>query len=95
MAIGDGHKFFTFDEWVPIAVISLDQSWTLCTICAIIAPNLSIPLLLGSPFLSFNSLVIDHQLRTCIDKTSGYNLLNLQPIPRKITKQKPRFGPEL
>jgi len=95
MAIGEGHKIFTFDEWVPIAVISSDQSWTSRTIRAIIAPNLSIPLLLGGPFLSFNSLVIDHQLHTCIDKTSGYDLLNPQPIARKITKPKPRFGPEL
>ena len=95
MAIGDGHKIFTFDEWVPIAVISSDQSWTSCTVHAIIAPNLSVPLLLGSPFLSFNSLVIDHQLRTCIHKSSGYDLLNPQHIPRKITKPNPRFGPEL
>jgi hypothetical protein len=35
MAIGDGHKTFNFDEWVPIAVISSDQTWTSRTVCAL------------------------------------------------------------
>jgi hypothetical protein len=95
MAIGDGHKTFTFDEWVLIAVVSSDQTWTSHTVRAIVAPNLSVPLLLGSPFLSFNSLVTDHQLCTYIDKTSGYDLLNPPPITRNITKPRPRFGLEL
>jgi hypothetical protein len=95
MAIGDRHKTFSFDEWVPITVISQDQSWSLCACRAILAPNLSVPLLLGGPFLLLDSLIIDHELHTCIDKKCGYDLLNPLPIKRNITKPKPRFGPKL
>jgi hypothetical protein len=59
MAIGDGHRIFTFDEWVPIAVISSDQSWT---VHAIIAPNLSAPLLLGGPCKG-NPVILRQSLR--------------------------------
>jgi len=76
MAIGDRHRTFSFDEWVPIMIISMDQSWTSRTCHAILVPNLSVPLLLGGPFLFSKSLVIDHQLCTCIDKKTCYNLLN-------------------
>jgi hypothetical protein len=50
---------------------------------------------LGGLFLFSNSLVIDHQLRTCIDKKTGYDLLNPPTIKQNITKPKPRFGPQL
>jgi hypothetical protein len=95
MAIGDGKKVFSLDEWVPITIISVDQSWTSRTCRAILAPNLSVPLLFGGPFLSLNSLVIDHELRTCIDKKCGFDLLNPVPIRRSVVKPKPRFSPEL
>ncbi|KIM80694.1 hypothetical protein PILCRDRAFT_9497 [Piloderma croceum F 1598] len=92
MAIGDGHRTFSFDEWVPVMIISMDQSWTSRTCHAIIAPNLSVPLLLGGPFLFSNSLVIDHQLHTCIDKKTGYDLLNLPTIKQNITKPKLNYA---
>jgi hypothetical protein len=76
MAVGSGKETFMFDEWVPVSIISTDQSWTSRTCRAILAPKLCVPLLLGGPFLSSNSIVIDHEDRTCIDKKSGYNLLN-------------------
>jgi hypothetical protein len=76
MAVGSGKETFMFDEWVPVSIISTDQSWTSRTCRAILAPKLCVPLLLGGPFLSSNSIVIDHEARTCIDKKSGYNLLN-------------------
>jgi len=95
MAIGDGKEVFLLDEWVPIMIISSDQSWTLRTCRAILAPNLSVPLLLGGPFLASNSLVIDHELRTCIDKKCGFDLLNPVSIRKSVVKPKPRFRPEL
>jgi hypothetical protein len=50
---------------------------------------------LGGPFLFSNSLIIDHETCTCIDKKTGYDLLNPTPIKRSITKPTPRYGPEL
>lgn len=95
MAVGDGKETFTFDEWVPVTIISADQSWTSRACCAILASNLCVPILLGGPFLFSNSLVIDHKACTCIDKKCGYDLLNPPVIKQTITKLSPRFGPEL
>lgn len=95
MAIGDGEKTFFFDKWVPITIISSDQAWTLRSCRAILAPNLCVPILLGGPFLSFNGFVIDHELQTCVDKKTGYDLLNPPSITWNVTKPRPRFSPEL
>jgi hypothetical protein len=78
MAVGHGKdkESFVFVEWVPLTIISSDQSWVLRTCRAILAPHLCVPLLLGGPFLSLNSLVIDHKSHTCIDKKNGYDLFN-------------------
>lgn len=95
MAVGNGKETFIFKHWDPITIISTDQTWTLHICCAIIAPNLCIPILLGGPFLFSNSLVIDHETHTCIDKKTRYNLFNPMPIEWSITKAAPRFGPKL
>ena len=69
MAVGKGgREVFSFDEWVPVTVVSSDQAWTSRACRAILAPNLCVPILLGNPFLATNGIVIDHELRTCIDK---------------------------
>ena len=78
---GDQKKEFVFREFVQMSVISSDQSWSSRSCRAIIAPNLCAPLILGNVFLAYNHFVIDHKLRTCIDKVTGYDLLN----PPKIT----------
>ncbi|KAG2754968.1 hypothetical protein P692DRAFT_201680044, partial [Suillus brevipes Sb2] len=67
---------FSFSEYVLLSPSSVNHDWTSCKIRAIIAPNLTVPLLLGGPFLSHNCLVIDHDCRTCIVKGSNYDLLN-------------------
>ena len=69
--------------------------WTSRACRAILAPNLCVPVLLGNPFLATNGIVIDHELCTCIDKKSGYDLLNPAPIKRNIIKPDPVFRPEL
>ncbi|KIK32494.1 hypothetical protein CY34DRAFT_101398, partial [Suillus luteus UH-Slu-Lm8-n1] len=66
----------SFSEYVHLSPSSLDNGWHSRTIRAIIAPKLVVPLLLGGPFLSHNCLIIDHELRTCINKESDYDLLN-------------------
>ena len=76
-------------------MISTDQAWTSRVCRAILAPNLCVPLLLGNPFLATNGIVIDHELRTCIDKKNGYDLINPPAIKRITIKPRPTFGPEL
>ena len=53
------------------------------------------PLILGGLFLSFNKFVIDHDLQTCVDKKTGYDLLNPPLISRTVIKPPLVFGPEL
>jgi len=92
MAVGKGKKeVFSFDEWVPLTIVSSDQAWISHACRAIPAPNLCVPVLLGNPFLATNGIVIDHELHTCIDKKSGYDPLNPVPIKRNIIKPDPVF----
>ncbi|KAG2739607.1 hypothetical protein P692DRAFT_20755199, partial [Suillus brevipes Sb2] len=67
---------FSFSNYVLLSPSSVNHDWTSRTIRAIVAPQLTVPLLLGGPFLSHNSLIIDHDSRTCIVKGSEYDLLN-------------------
>ena len=92
---GDEKKEIVFREFVQMTVISSDQIWSSRSCRAIIAPNLCAPLILDNVFLAYNHFVIDHELRTCIDKVMGYDLLNPPTITRTVIKPKPRFGPEL
>jgi hypothetical protein len=66
----------SFSEYVHLGLSSLNHDWQSCTVRAIVAPNLVVPLLLGGPFLSHNCLLIDHELCTCIDKVSNFDLFN-------------------
>jgi len=96
MAIeGDQRKEIVFQEFVQMSVISSDQSWSSRLCRAIITPNLCAPLIPGNVFLAYNHFVIDHELRICIDKVTGYDLLSLPKITRMIIKPRPRFGPDL
>lgn len=95
MAVGKEDKTFIFEEWGKLTVISMDQAWSSQTCRAIIAPNLSFPLILGGPFLASNQLVINHGTQMCIDKKNGYDLFNPPEIKWLIIKPKPVYGPEL
>ena len=74
-------------KYVKLSVTSLDSTWTSKTVRALIAPGLCMPMILGLPFLIHNTIVIDHAARSCVDKSTNYNLLNPSPIlpppPRK------------
>ncbi|KAJ7152722.1 hypothetical protein C8R43DRAFT_1127176 [Mycena crocata] len=69
-------------EYVKLRLISRDQSWVSTTVRAVIAPNLCAPVILGLPWLEKNKIVIDHDMRSAVDKRTGYDLLN--PPPPKI-----------
>ncbi|THU85143.1 hypothetical protein K435DRAFT_869578 [Dendrothele bispora CBS 962.96] len=73
------HSSLTLHEYVKVKLEDRSGSWTSRTVFAIIAPSLCSPMILGLPFLSHNKLVIDHDARTVIDKSSGFDLLN--PVP--------------
>lgn len=45
-----------------------------------ITPSLCAHVVLGLPFLH-NKIVVDHDARTAIDKTTGFDLLNPTPLP--------------
>jgi hypothetical protein len=95
MAVGGKKEVFVFDEWVLLTIVSTDQQWVSCYCKALLAPHLCIPILLGGLFLSFNSIAVDHKAQTCIDRKTGYDLLNPPPVARVTVKPTPVFGPEL
>jgi hypothetical protein len=68
-------------EYVKLQLYDPVGNWTSKTVRALIAPSLCAPVILGLPFLSHNNIVIDHALRTAIDKTLGFDLLNPTPPP--------------
>ena len=91
----DERKETVFREYVNITIVSANQSWSSHSCRAIIAHNLCAPLILGNIFFSYNHFVIDHKLRTCVDKTTSYDLLNLPNTSHTIIKPRAIFGPEL
>jgi hypothetical protein len=62
----------------------VDNYWTSKTIRAIVAPGLCSPVLLGMPFLSHNHIVINHEARTAVDKSTGFDLLHPLPPPHLL-----------
>ena len=93
VAIEDGKKKkMKLYHYVKFAVTSVDNVWTSKVIHAIVAPGLCMPVILGLPFLIHNNIVTDHAQRSCIDKMTGYNILNPAPVkppppPRKRLKE--------
>lgn len=75
---------FSFSEYVHLSPSSINHDWHSHTIRTIIAPDLVVPLLLGGLFLSHNCLLIDHKLRTCIDKNCNYDLFNLPQCVKQV-----------
>lgn len=85
------------DSYVTLSLSSLNNEWSARPTRAVIAPNLCADILLGLPFLSHNKIVIDHDLRTAIDKKTDFDLLKpLKNVhePRRISltkKQKTKY----
>jgi hypothetical protein len=55
-------------DYVKLHLYDSSCEYTARTVRAIVAPNLIAPVVLGLPFLSHNSIVIDHDACTIIDK---------------------------
>lgn len=50
--------------YVKLSLSSLDSSWTSRVVKAIVTPGLCVPVILGLPWLEWNSIVTDHAART-------------------------------
>jgi len=59
-------------DYVSLSLSSLNNAWSSKPVRALIAPGLCSNILLGLPFLVHNKIVIDHDSRTAIDKTCGF-----------------------
>lgn len=73
-------KNIVLNEYVHLCLSDSSFCWTSHTVHAAIAPHLSVPVLLGLPFLVHNQIIIDHELRTTVNKGAKFNLLH--PMPR-------------
>ncbi|GBE82625.1 Transposon Ty3-G Gag-Pol polyprotein [Sparassis crispa] len=62
-------------HWVKLKLHSIDQSFHSLVVPALVMPNLSVPVILGLPFLQCNKIVVDSSKRTAVHKSSSYNLL--------------------
>jgi hypothetical protein len=90
---GKGKKQIVhMSHWVKLQLYDPSGRWKSKSICAIIAPSLCSPVILGLPFLSHNKIVVDHDAHTAIAKDSRFNLLHPKPpepkpAPKKKLKQ--------
>ena len=76
-------------EYVHLSLHDSTGEYSAQTVHAIVTPNLCNPVILGLPFLKHNKIVIDHDQRTAIDKTTGFDLLNPSICaPPKAPKKK-------
>ncbi|KAJ7100274.1 hypothetical protein B0H15DRAFT_770979, partial [Mycena belliarum] len=82
LAMSDGNADVPtyLTEYVKLPLLSRDQTYRSSTVRALIAPNLCSPVILGLPWLTRNSIVIDHRERSAVDKRVNYDLLN-PPAP--------------
>ena len=73
-------------EFVSLSLSTLDNSWTLKIMNAVIAPGLCMNILLGLPFLVHNRIVVDHEVPSASVKDTLIDLLNFMPMPKVILK---------
>lgn len=78
-------------QYCRLHIQSPDAVWKSKAINAIICPQLHTDLILGLDFLSKNQIVVDANLRTVIDKTTGYDLLN--PPDPTLNRKTPTLSP--
>lgn len=77
-------------DYVFLSLSSLNNAWSSKPVRALLAPGLCSNVLLGLPFLVHNKIVIDHESRTAVDKSCGFDLLNENSSCRVAT---PLFKP--
>jgi hypothetical protein len=76
-------------EYVKLWLYDSSGEYAAKSVHAIVALNLISPVILGLPFLTHNSIVIDHTARTAIDKEQGFDLLHptVRPPPAPPKKK--------
>ena len=94
VAINSQRRTFHLTEYVILSLSSLNNAWTSRPVRALIAANLCTNILLGLPFLKHNKIVIDHELDTAIDKSTGFDLLNENKPCPLITPLPPQISPK-
>ncbi len=88
VAMSEQGEGIELTEWVKLRPKSNDSHWESKMLCAVVARNLCTPIILGDPFLSANSVIIDHQNRTVVSSLSQYDLFN-SPPPAITQSSKP------
>ncbi|OJT13242.1 Transposon Tf2-12 polyprotein [Trametes pubescens] len=74
-------------EWCKLTVTTSDGSWTSVSVQALIVPVLCSPLILGTPFLSRNQILVDVSNSALWHPASGRDLTI--PLPRSLDAKKP------
>jgi hypothetical protein len=88
MQDGKNKSVLKLYDYVKLRLYDSSGEYCAKSVQAIIALNLVAPVILSLPFLSHNSIVIDHAARTAIDKEQHFDLMNpsvhpLPPAPKK------------
>jgi hypothetical protein len=94
LAMREGEKkiIVPLYEYVKLRLSDSSGEYSAKSVRAIIAPNLVSPVILGLPFLTHNSIVVDHASRTVIDKVQSFDLMNPTvrpppPLPKKKLRE--------
>lgn len=92
VAIGGKKTDVSFSHMVTFRLSDPSFMYTSRTISACIAPQLSMDLLLGMPFLSRNDIILSCKQRTATCNKSGFDLLHPTPRP-DTTRDNTAHGP--
>ncbi len=67
-------------EWVKLKPHDISNTWSSCTVHAIITPGLCSDIILSLPFLKTNHIIIDHHSCTIVAKEANFDLLHSQAL---------------
>jgi len=97
MREGENKVVVSLYEYVKLRLCDPSGGYAAKSVRAIIAPNLVSPVICGLPFLSHNSIVVDHASRTVIDKVHNFDLMNptIRPPPLAPKKKLKDFFKEI
>ncbi|KAJ3845445.1 hypothetical protein F5878DRAFT_520064, partial [Lentinula raphanica] len=81
LAMSDGKpSVYTATEYCKVSLRDPSGYWKSKQVRALILPSLCYPMILGLPFLSHNSLVIDYATRSVKPRDVEFDLLNPCPV---------------
>ena len=73
------------DNYISLQLSSINNTWTSRPIRALIATGLCADILLGLPWVKHNSIIIDHEKCTVIDKKCNFDLFDDTTCIPKMT----------